>query len=249
MSCISQPSASSSAPSRSASSKSRPATALNGASPASLTPPPRRLHGVVRVTERPSVMAAEKEDEDRLAPIGVEHLAKRDDVADRLRHLLLGELKHSVVRPVAGEGPARSARLGQLVLVVGKAQVEPPAVDLELGPQVLLRHGRALDVPAWAARPPGRVPLGVLVGLRRLPERKVAWIFLPVARLLGDHLVRLGAGELAVGGIRGHAAVDVAARLVREAAVDQIADERDYLGDDLGGARLAIRPAEAPVGR
>jgi len=85
------------------------------------------------------------------------------------------------------------------------------------------------------------------VRLGRLPEREVARILLQVARLLGDHLVRLGTGQLAVGGIGRHAEVDVAARLVGEPAVDQLTDERDDLRDRLRRARLDIRPPEPQV--
>ena len=45
-------------------------------------------------------------------------------------------------------------------------------------------------------------------------------------------------------GIGRHAEVDVAAGLVGEPAVDQLADESDDLRDDLGRARLDVRPAE-----
>ena len=128
--------------------------------------------------------------------------------------------------------------------MVREAEVEAAAVDLELGAEVLLRHRRALDVPARASGPPGRVPLRVLVRLRRLPEGEVAGVFLQVARLLGDHVVRLRARERAVRGIGRHAEVDVAAGLVGEPAVDQLADESDYLRDDLGRARLDVWPAE-----
>jgi hypothetical protein len=82
------------------------------------------------------------------------------------------------------------------------------------------------------------------VGLRRFPEREVARILFQVARLLGDHLVRLCARELPVRGIRRDAEVDVAARLVRQAAVDELPDQRDDLGDDLGRARLDVGAAE-----
>ena len=128
--------------------------------------------------------------------------------------------------------------------MVREAEVEAAAVDLELGAEVLLRHRRALDVPARASGPPGRVPLRVLVCLRRLPEGEVAGVFLQVARLLGDHVVRLRARERAVRGIGRHAEVDVAAGLVGEPAVDQLADESDDLRDDLGRARLDVGPAE-----
>ena len=59
---------------------------------------------------------------------------------------------------IARELVAERARLRELVLVVREDEVEPAAVDLEHRPEQLLRHRRALDVPARPAAPPRRVP-------------------------------------------------------------------------------------------
>src|SRR2546428_3806714 len=108
-----------------------------------------------------------------------------------------------------------------------EAEVEPAAVQLERGAQVLLRHRRALDVPAGPAPTPRRLPPRVLLRLVRLPEREVPLVLLQVARLLRDHVVELGAGEPPVLREPGHAEVDVTAGLVGEPALDQLLDERN----------------------
>ncbi len=59
-----------------------------------------------------------------------------DHVAQRLAHLGLAEVEQRVVHPVAGERQPGRAGLGDLVLVVREGQVEPAAVDVELGAQV-----------------------------------------------------------------------------------------------------------------
>ncbi len=118
-------------------------------------------------------------------------------------------------------------------------------MDLERPAEVLLGHRRALDVPARAAASPRRLPPRVLARLRRLPEREVTRVLLQVARLLRDHVVEVRAREDAVLGEPRDAEVDVAARLVREAAVDELLDQRHDLGDRLGGERLRVRPSEA----
>ena len=59
-----------------------------------------------------------------------------DDVAQRLAHLGLAEVEQAVVHPVPGERQPGRAGLGDLVLVVREDQVEPAAVDVELGAQV-----------------------------------------------------------------------------------------------------------------
>src|SRR6476619_5774034 len=123
-------------------------------------------------------MAAEEIDEQGLAPMLLQRIAQRDDVADRLRHLLAGELQDPVVHPELRELVAERARLRDLVLVVRENEVEPAAVDLEDRPKVRLGHRGALDVPARPAATPGRFPPGVLALLVRLPEREVARILL-----------------------------------------------------------------------
>ena len=127
----------------------------------------------------------------------------------------------------------------------GKAEVEPAAVDLEARAEVLLGHGRALDVPARPPLPPRRVPGRVLVRLVRLPEREVPLVLLEVARLLGDHVLELRARELAVAGPPLDTEVDVALGLVGQPAVDELCDQGDDLGNGLGRERLDLGPAKS----
>ena len=185
----------------------------------------RLLEHLVRVVDRLAPVAAEEVDEQRLAAPLVQRLAQRDDVAERLRHLLAGEPQHPVVHPEPRELVPERARLRDLVLVVREDQVEPAAVDLEHRPEVLLGHRRALDVPARPAAAPRRVPPRVLALLVRLPEREVARILLQ-RRLLGllgriarRLLVAVAAREPAVVGEARDAEVDVAARPGRHGRV------------------------------
>src|SRR5207244_6724574 len=86
--------------------------------------------------------------------------------------------------------PARRLGLGDLVLVMGKDEVRAAAVHLEVEPEDLLGHGRALDVPARPALSPRRRPRGVLAGLARLPQREVVRVTLP-GRPAGDVVLAL----------------------------------------------------------
>ena len=88
-----------------------------------------------------------------------EQLGDHEGVAQGLAHLLALDRHPGVVDPVAGEAPARAVGLGLFVLVVGEAQVDAPAVDVEGLPQVAPGHGRALQVPAG----PAPAPRGVQV--------------------------------------------------------------------------------------
>src|SRR5919201_3683523 len=209
----------------------------------------RLLHRLVGEVDRLRPVAAQEEEEQRLAAPAVEGVADRDDVALRLPHLLAGEAEHPVVRPDAPELVPERARLRQLVLVVREDEVEPAAVDLEGGPEELLGHNRALDVPARSAATPGRVPPRVLAGLVRLPQREVARILLERVRLLVlvHEVVGALAREPTVLRVARDAEVDVALDVVRESALDQLGDEADDLGDGLGRARQVVGPPEAEV--
>ena len=65
------------------------------------------------------------------------------------------EADKAVVQPVPGEAarPVDALRLRALVFVVREARIDAAAVQVEARAQVLLRHRRALDVPAWPAGP------------------------------------------------------------------------------------------------
>ena len=118
------------------------------------------------------------------------------------------------MHPVAGEAVARGRRLRELVLVMREAQVEPAAVDVELGAEVAPTHRGALDVPARTARTPRRLPGGVgrFVGLGALPQGEVAGIALAARIRVGGrlHRVDLLMGQGAVRGPRPHVEVHVA---------------------------------------
>ena len=62
--------------------------------------------------------------------------------------------------------------LRDLALVVREDEVGAAAVQIEVRPEVLHRHRRALDVPARPADAERRTPRG-LVGERRLPQHEV----------------------------------------------------------------------------
>src|SRR5580698_5011714 len=117
------------------------------------------------------------------------------------------------MRPDPREGMAECLRLRELVLVVGKDQVEATAVDLEGLAETLLGHHRALDMPTGPALTPRRGPRGVLPGLGRLPQREVAGVLLQRVRLAVDHLVEPLPRQPAVGAEARDAEVDVATGL------------------------------------
>jgi hypothetical protein len=94
---------------------------------------------------------------DRLAGILVEQLVDGEEVAQRLAHLLAGDVEEAVVHPVGRhEGVAeRRAALRDLVLVVREDEVEAAGMDVEGLAELLGAHRRAFDVPSGRPRPHG----------------------------------------------------------------------------------------------
>ena len=128
-----------------------------------------------------------------------QQLRRRDDVAERLRHLLRAHVDEAVVHPVARERRAAvgAAALRDLVLVVREDEVEPAAVDVDRLAQMRARSSPSIR----CASPAGRGPTGesqpITPSRARLPQHEVGRIAL-VGRDLdpraGDHRVAVAAG-------------------------------------------------------
>lgn len=185
------------------------------------------------------------------------HVVEVERVAERLAHLGAADAEQAVVHPVAGERQVGGLRLGDLVLVVRERQVEPAAVDVELGAQVTPAHRRALDVPAGPAATPRRRPggLGRLARLDALPEREVTRVALaPVGGVAGRlHVGRGLPGQCAVRRPGRHVEVDVAGAVggrVGVPGLDQSGDQLVHLRNVTGGPRLVGRRqhVQRPVG-
>jgi hypothetical protein len=115
-------------------------------------------------------------------------------------------------------------------------------VDVEGGAQVLVRHRRALQVPAGAAAAPRGLPVG-LARLGRLPHREVARVAFAGDAVLGGlaQVVDVLVGQLEIVRVRAHVEVDAAVGLVRVTALDQPAHHLDHLGDVAGRPRFVRR--------
>src|SRR6188474_1059383 len=118
-------------------------------------------------------------------------------------------------------------------------------MDLELGPEMLLGHRRALDVPPWAPTAPRRFPGCVLARLGRLPEREVAGVLLARVRLLLLDLVEPLPAQPSVLRVARDVEVHVPLRLVREPTLDELLDHRDLVGNRLDRCGLDVGTTEA----
>ena len=101
------------------------------------------------------------------------------------------------MHPARSRGVAGRAGLRHLVFVVGEAQIQTAAVNVEAIAQVTVGHGGAFDVPARAThaerrRPTGVLGVGVLGGLPQGEITRVVLVGGDVGRV--DRIVLVGTG-------------------------------------------------------
>ena len=199
----------------------------------------------VAVVQRAAVVGAHHEEAQRLRVVALEHVADGEEVAQALGHLLVVHAHETVVHPELRQKLAGGAfALGDLVLVVRELQVCTAAMDVEGFAQCGAAHGRALDVPAGAARAEFAVPLGLgrLLGLGGLPQHEIERVFLAIEHghtLARAQFIQRLARELAVAVELAHRVVHVTiARAVGQALAFEPADEREHLGHIFSGAGL-----------
>ena len=130
-------------------------------------------------------------------------LLKRDEVAERLAHLLSVDRNHVIVHPVTGRIVTAGGRaLRDLAFVMRKHQIHTAAMDIELFAQVAGAHRRTLHVPAGKTVAPRRRPAHDVFRSRLFPQReieRIALIALPVqVARIGHHVFQYAAGELPV---------------------------------------------------
>ena len=148
------------------------------------------------------------------------------------------------MQPVAGERTVFCAfGLGDLVFMVRKNKIGSAAVNVEGLAEIFTAHGRALDMPARTAFPPGAVP-GRLSGLAGLPEGKVHGMALARVHFYarpGRHIFQTTMGQLAVFGKTIHRIIHISIHGVRELFGFELVDEGNHLRDVLGCAWLMRR--------
>src|SRR5438132_7999348 len=161
---------------------------------------------------------------DDFAGVVPQDLPDRHEVPEAFRHLLPLQGEEAVVHPrpcpIRAPGPFADHRLA---LVVREHEIEPAAVDVEGGAEVLVRHRVAFDVPTGAALAPRARPRW-LVLLGPFPEGEVERILpaAPRGDRVHDDVLGLPMGEDAEGMFRLlRSEVDLAVDRVCVAAVDE----------------------------
>ncbi len=129
----------------------------------------------------------------------------------------------------------------------GNSRSEPPPWMSKPTRKLLLRHRRALDVPARPPGTPRRRPEGVLALLAGLPQREVERVALAIRALHGlalVHVLQAAVGQRAVVRVGAHAEEHVPVALVGVAPLDQRLDVVDDRAHRLRGQRLLVGAAQ-----
>src|SRR5919197_3829068 len=157
--------------------------------------------------------------------VAVQDRAHREEVFERVCHLLPADRDQAAMGPMTGEWvlPRQRLTLRDLVFVVREDEVSAAPVDIELVTQRLPGHRGALDVPAGSARSPRARP-GRLTLPGALPQGEVARVALSRLELLAcrDELaIQVAAAEFPVPRKPGYVKVHVAVHSVGMARLHQ----------------------------
>ena len=123
-------------------------------------PSPARSTSSVQL-QRLAIMRRQQRQPQRLALMPLrQQLARRDDVAEALRHLLGAHVDEAVVHPEARERRAGvgAAALRDLILVVREDEVEPAAVDVDRLAEMGARSSPSIRCASRAGRGPTGCP-------------------------------------------------------------------------------------------
>ena len=212
----------------------------------------RFLKRVLTVIERTTVMAVQDKEANDFGSVDLENLTHGEEVAERLRHLLVVDAHKAVVHPVIDEGvTVRAFRLRDFVFVVRKLQVLSAAVNVELRAEQRTGHRRTFDVPARSPVAPGAGP-GRFARLGVLPKHEIERIVFGLGNfdaLACVQVVERLARKLAVAGKIADRIIDVTVRRqIGELFRLKLANDFLHLLDILRGARLVIRLDHAQRG-
>ena len=150
-------------------------------------------------------------------PIG-EQLVDRDEIAERLRHLLALHIQEAVMHPDVRQRMLmmRAFALRNFVFVMREDQIDAAAVNVDgvgFGERGLDHRG-AFQMPAGAATTPRRIPAR-RVRVRRFPQHEIHRVLLVRRNVdagAGDHVVERTARELAIVGLGCDLEQDVCSR-------------------------------------
>src|SRR5258708_24807441 len=111
---------------------------------------PALLHALNSPIHRLPIVRAQHVQPQNVARPVLQQIMNGDEVAEALRHLFAFDIQEAVVHPNARKRPAMvdGLRLGNLILVMRKNEIDPSAVDVESLAKKGLAHGGALEMPS-----------------------------------------------------------------------------------------------------
>ena len=173
-------------------------------------------------------------------------------VIQRLAHFFcfacfcISDLQHARMHPVVTKGAIiRCFRLGSFVFMMRKHQVRAAPVNIERQTQILVAHGRALNVPTGAPFPPRGIPRR-LTWFRGFPQRKIKRVTLSVFKTLSCgtkltmsrfHVIYIAPRKLSVRRIRAHRKVHITLYLVGVSFFNERAYQLNHLINFFGSFR------------
>ncbi len=111
--------------------------------------------------ERAAIMRLQHEQAKRCRRMFLEHFFKREEIAERLRHLLAVHQQHARMHPRVRKALVPCARcLRAFVFVVRERKVAAAAMNVDGHTQVAMHHGSAFGMPARRPSPQGLFQLG-----------------------------------------------------------------------------------------
>lgn len=148
-------------------------------------------------------MLAQQKKTKRLGLAMFQYIPDSFKIAQRFGHLFRIYLHKAIMNPVRCKFLAKGClALRDFILVMGKNQILPSAVNIQRQGQVFLAHGRTLNMPSGTAFSPRAFPERLL-RFGRLPQGEIQRIFLFLSggdTRAGSQVIHIPSGQLAVQG-------------------------------------------------
>ena len=169
---------------------------------------------VIGEVKRASVMSRQEEETESISGILFKDILHKEEVVERLAHLFRINGNKSIVQPVIYEMAAcASFGLGNFIFMVRENKIGSAAMEINGISQVMGRHGRAFNMPAWSSLAPRAFPER-FTRLCCLPKGKVARVSLFIVDFnadAGEHIFHFSSGQFAIVLECGNVIINIAA--------------------------------------
>ena len=172
-----------------------------------------------------------------------DHLLDRDEIPQRLVHLLSLNTQQASVEPITRQRllPGQALSLSNLCLVMWKDQLRPTTMNIIRWPEVRQRDRGILYVPAWSSFSPRTVP-EYLARFVALPQCKISRMLFPRIGInpVNPQIFKLLVGKFPIAWKLRNIKVDITVNSVRETLLEQSCDLVDDLGNMIRSVRIEV---------